>query len=266
MELFENFAFGKYKGLTLLEVFQGTDSINKNLLKHFVNYRLLHPTVNELVLRSSHPFGQGLRAGCLKYEVGDTVIQVTGQNGADILEDITTDLNAFFIEEDDFIKIKFTKEFGLDDINMKLVKVKDSILYVANGQPTYLEWCIEEIDGFYVHPKSLEVLKKTEVNYFAGLNFIREFKSIYRFESSVIKKIFSFSEKIIRINNEKHNNFVDYMDDILKGRKDIHGNELTNGHVDVMDYDYDDDTSFYSGESTCACGESPCMCSDPVRW
>lgn len=226
MNLDEHFTFGKYKGLTLSQVYQGTQSINGDLLKAFIESRILE--VNKTNPKSH-----------FTSEVSDSLIRINSVALNSIIFDLTDILNDFFMDRKE---IKYLGYMSLDDLNSQTANEGVSSPIVVGVQPEYINWCIQNIPHFYVEQGYIEHLQSLPVCRFRGIKVNRKIDDICEYVSVIETQKYDFNESTLEKNEEnceKENRYLD------------------NFYREADDY-YDD-----AFESSCACGESPCMCSDP---
>lgn len=219
MKLNERFSFGKYKGLTLQEVYQGTQSIDNELLKAFVRHRLSE--IDKLNPNAAFTF-----------EVSDTLIRIKSVALKTIDFDLTETLNELFIEK---IEDRFIDRMSLDDFNIVTAKQDENIPRVSGGQPGYITWCIKNLD-FYVDLDSIESLKTLCFFQYSGVNFSKKFEDIYEYYPIVKENIFLFNDSI------QEKNAVKYYEDMFEDEP----------HYDPIDrYGY----SCACGETPCMCSD-----------
>jgi len=227
--------FGKYNGLTVREVYQGSNEINKELLKSYLKQRIEKPDANN---------DCSVLVEFANFEISATLLRITPVSD-DLKGNWTSTIEGFFKDVyEPTTKWVFEIE-SLDDVNKQFSKDKEKVA-VTNGNPSYIEWCIKNVDDFYLTPDTLSQL--SEMNYFRfiGIEVLLKVDDIYEYKPKFVIKKHVFSEDMIRLNNEKYEASIseNYVED-----DDCYNND---------DWDYSDDDDYCGG-----CESSPCRCSDP---
>ncbi len=98
---------------------------------------------------------------------------------------------------------------SLEDYNIKIYSIGKNTSKVVEGDPQYIEWCIQEIERFYVDIEDLVELQELEVYKFTGIEVSpRDFpENVYDYKHKMKSIKFSFSKKTLNINEKK---FKDY--------------------------------------------------------
>ena len=209
------------------QVYQGTQFIDKELLKAFVECKVS----NIVKLNQAAEFTT---------EVSSTLLRIKSINLNTIDKDLTEYLNKFLLER---IEDRYLDDASLDGFNVKIAKNENYTLKIVGGQPGYIAWCISTVDKFHVDIAWIDFLQTLTVYKFLGTRVERKTEDIYEYYANIEEYKHSFSNITLNKNRENHN--ADYNNDI---------------YDDYVSDDYYDSRD--PSESSCACGESPCMCSD----
>jgi len=193
MTIEQSFKFGKYKGLTIREVFQGTNFINIDLLKNYI-FEIITKTDSEI---SSDYFFLDV----LDFEISETLIRAKpctenySGNFAKNIENLFSDANSS--------ASRFVGILNLDEFNIKNYSLNKEKPVLACGNPDYIEWCIRNVDFFYMNPEELSSLQELDVYLFIGISVEHKIEDIYEYKPKikVIKHL--FNEEIININKAK---------------------------------------------------------------
>ena len=238
MELDDHFYFGKYKGLTLREVYQGSEHVDRELLKAYIIHKIETPNLQDMI------------AEFMTYEVSDTLLRVK----CDLFDDedsLNEDL-AHTIEKLFRDTITWTDDqignLSIDNFNTKRASQRNSIPIVGGGHPEYIDWCIRSVDEFNVNPDAIVELQSLTVFRLLGIKITRKLEDIYEYGPKVGHEKFSFSERVLEKNQEKYEAYI------YNGRSNYNDND----DWDDNRWDDDDDDDYCD-----ACQQSPCMCSDP---
>jgi hypothetical protein len=107
------------------------------------------------------------------------------------------------------------------------------------ADPTYITWCIEKNEDFFVYPSDLEILKKKDCRYLSHFELSKKSDNHFSYKPIFVEKKFNLFEKVIILNKEKSTD------------------RFTTGNFGETNNDFDNLNGF-----CIACHESPCMCSD----
>lgn len=186
MNLGDKFEFGKYNGLTLTEVFLGTQALNRELLQYYVEEKI----ASDIVF-TTHEFLLDM----MGFEVGRTLLRAIPEldelNGdwSQTLEEVLRDGNSQL----DRIIGRVT----LDDCNTKWyasIKGKPS---VAGGQPSYIEWCILNVEGFCLEERTITYLANMDYCLFEGIKLFYKIEDIYKYEPMVKLLKWDFRNEVL---------------------------------------------------------------------
>ena len=239
MNLYDIFTFGKYKGLSLKEVYQGLDKLNKDLVKKYLTYNIESEIqyINSTVSISEFSFSS---ENNLENET--KTLNVKDRSESKPLVEIISIL----IEDDyistcpiiintkiDYSNIEYlfrnrnslidrnTGYLSLEDYNMKIYSTVKNTSKITDGDPQYIEWCILNKERFYVDIEDIIELQGLEVYKFIGIDLSpMDFpEGVYDYKHKMKSLKLSFSKKIIDINEKK---FKDY--DIGTEERDLTAN------------------------------------------
>ena len=231
MQIDEHFRFGRYEGLTIREVYQGSEYADKELIKAYVVHKIEFPNVQDTIFEE------------MTYEVGDTLLRVKcGLFGDDSLnEDLTGVIQDLFRDTTTWTDDQ-VGNISIDNLNTKTAKQTDSIPKVGGGHPEYIDWCIRTVDGFYIDPDSIVELQSLTVFRLVGVKVNRKIEDIYEYGPKIKHDEFAFGQYTLRKNQEK------YKDRVYSSRSDYRDSDC---------WDDNDEEGYCS-----ACQQTPCMCSD----
>lgn len=204
MRISDKFEFGKYKGLTLKQVFQGAPTINMRLLQEYLDKMLNHNADGFQLF--SEQLNYKLLKVIYKFEITENQINVFGiylspksyfkkrlkiMNFEPFLWDYLSDI----------LEIKtfyLTHEYEQNE-----VKENSEPRLPLAGDPSYIFWCIENVNHFFVETDDLMELEKLIVHNFKGFHI--EFKNYecYEYKPSFDEQYIKFSDKIKDINKQK---------------------------------------------------------------
>lgn len=239
------FTFGKFKGLRLIDVFQGTPNIDRQLLRDYVDFMLK----SDDRWNYDDMFGSSSFQLIDEFEIREKEIKVTGLQIEPWDENSEKRFKPGNIEKllDSYLSLgnqvtgRMIGGFhSLEDIN-KLQEPKS----IIGASPDYICWCIKEVDGFYIDPPDIEQLEKLKITIFKGVNVIFKADDTYEYSPKTETKNFSFSEVVKEKNQTKM--------------------EEANSHDNEPEYHHDSYDDIVDSSYCGACQESPCMCSDPER-
>lgn len=163
MDLNDTFNFGQYKGLSLVQVYQGTKSINSDLIVDFLGYCTKFPAYN-ISLPQQFEF--------CDVEIGDGKLKIQPQifdetkpltpNNVVHLGNVSTELDRYF-----------NHYFDIDYTSHIYTLIKFNSLHVRNalgGDPAYIEWCHRE-SIIQIGQNTKIELERLIVNQLIGITF-----------------------------------------------------------------------------------------------
>jgi len=198
MTIREIFSFGKYKGLSIQEVYQGTKEINKDLIKHFLIHQISFPIylakldLNELIFIDTQ-----------NLEVKDGYIQTMPLEES-YRGDWSRALQLLFRNRN----MGSDRRKGLtsfDFYNLKIYSKGKSKPLIGSGNPYYIKWCIETIPDFYIEPKEIETLEKMSSYSYLGITVKFQTSDYFAYFPIVEETKFSFFTKTLKVNQDKFN-------------------------------------------------------------
>lgn len=194
MNIDDVFSFGKYKGLTIREVFQGTNSINNDLLKSYL--------LEKIALLDSNLANDFFLLDVLKFEISETLIRATpdtqNYNG-----NFAKNIENIFIEPDSYTN-RFICPTSLDEYNLKKYSINKHKPELTSGNPEYIDWCIKNVDFFFMNPEELLELQNLDVFVFAGIEVVHKIEDIYEYKPKIKIIKAEFSSEVINLNRTKY--------------------------------------------------------------
>ncbi len=195
MEIDDRFNFGKYRGYSLREVYQGMDQIENALIKEYILDKVLGEYRNII----DFP----VLAEIIKLELSETLIRVKSN---------VDDTNGFWKNKLEGVlrngNTRYDRMIGnisLDRLsNLKNFEDDEYSLF-REGSPGYIEWCIKNIDYFSIEPDDLMRLQTLDVFCFLGIEISYKIEDIYEYKPILIAIKHQFSPEIIEINRNKSN-------------------------------------------------------------
>jgi hypothetical protein len=195
MYLNSKFTFGKYEGLTLKEVYQGTLNPDKNVIQAFLNKILntRYKALETCKLTDKFLFID-------KFTVVNNFIYVDG--GLDpysLDEGIAESIEVPIIENEikNYINTFFQPSWlgvleNLQDFNSKQIEKKN-----IGADPTYIEWCIKEVNSFIIHYSTMKELEKLSIAEIKGIEILWIDDNIYEYAPLIETRKFKFKEQLI---------------------------------------------------------------------
>lgn len=236
MDLEDKFKFGQYKGIKLIEVFQGSTSINIDLLTLYLKQLSDIPSIyknnedNSLFREFSN----------FKFNKDEISINFDIDELNELNANWSCEIEKYFKETNFQILRLFTNSLTLNNIILK--NNKDTNISII-GDPYYIEWCIKNIKNFYINPSQINELNNIHFHIFNGISVSHKINNVYCFKPIYYSMPFYFSNKLINLNFEK------YIELNFNKNKN---NEQS--YYDRLEYNQDE---FCGG-----CESSPCRCSD----
>ena len=198
------FLFGKYDGLTLKQVYQGTNCISTDLLKSYVNYVLNNE--EEDFFQKNIPLNR-----LMSFEVSEGQIQIKPFRNS-VKGDFNKRIEQIFALRNDPADRTYID--SLDEFNVKTYSLNKRPVELIGGNPEYITWCLNKIDGFYIH--SMEELFALEIYRFRGFKVSLVKENLYNYEPIIIIENRNLSQALIDFNLYKQqsssfkNNNADY--------------------------------------------------------
>lgn len=189
----EYFSFGKYEGLSLKEVYQGMNQIDKALIKDFITDKIKgnnrniidFPVLNEIIY----------------FEISDTLIRIRS---------ILDDLNGYWKEILESLlrngNTRYDRIIGnlsLDQLSRLNNYFEREYPIYREGDPGYIQWCIKSIDSFSIPQEDIVELQKFSVTHFIGVEIIHKIEDIYEYKPIIKFEKHEFLPEIIELNKSK---------------------------------------------------------------
>lgn len=196
MKINDKLTFGKYCGLTILEVFQGPSEIDKDLIEQYLSRQ-----IEGVDPRS---YGQKLIHQIFSFEISDTLIRATPLFDTDLSKDFTKIFSSIFKSD----SVKFDRSLGeftpfQDFIGWKRNDMGEKQILTACGNPDYIDWCIKKVKGFYIDPQELVALEDYLVFRYRGIDVKHQIDDIYTYVAENEFSEYSFPISTIQINQSK---------------------------------------------------------------
>ena len=233
MNLDSHFHFGKYKGLTLNEVYQGAESVDRGLVKMYILEKVTHPNVQDADLMQS-----------INIEVGESLLRVKSDFIDDPNFNLSRTIESLFRNSTSWTDEQIGN-ISIDNFSINYAKLTNTIPKVTSGNPEYIAWCINNIEDFYIDPDIIEELHSLPVFRIMGIEVDRKIEDIYEYKPDVKVCKFAFSKSTISKNQKQYEILVNNNNDYDIGFEDNR-------------WDDDEEEGYCS-----ACQQTPYMCSDP---
>ena len=191
MRLDQKFGFGKYKGLTLKQVYQGANLLDENLIQSFLKYKI---EKDGAIMALNEPF---IRID--KIEISNSSIKIELYND-DLEGDWSKSIECMFVEHksiDNFLRGNTT----LDEFYTKHYRLNNANS-LSCGNPGYVEWLIKKPNGFWFYDKDINELMSLEVYRFAGIKVAYLGNNIYTYIPNIVTGKHIFSKKILELNKK----------------------------------------------------------------
>ncbi|MFD3000106.1 hypothetical protein ACFS7Z_07025 [Pontibacter toksunensis] len=225
MNINDRFEFGKYKGLRLIDVYQGTLNIDRCLLREYVNHLLN--------TKARHHYERAIN--CLKLEFTDEFIVTESEikayiyieseatRGTDDPELICVPIS-YNLEDDlqsylTIGNIRLGTEIGGFHSLIEFNKTKGNE-HIIGGDPQYISWCIHNVGSFCIPAEELALLEESKVAAFKGFTVIRKGEGIFEYAPCINREAYQFQEKVKEINREKLNKLSSEPDDREEGYRE----------------------------------------------
>lgn len=217
MEITERFNFGKYYGVPLINVFKGTPIIQRTYLKAYIDFLFKDENIgNYLKLFNNSPLELIDVFEVSEDEIKLLVIYWTGnendkeefiQVGGNFQNALQHYLSignqpeglllGGFCSFSNFIQQQYFKR------GSHIRTFTKNNIIVAN--PNYINWSINNVQGFFIEPNELIKLEQEPIYVFHGINVMKKEGGRYYFAPNIEDQKFVFSEKTKAINKAKYN-------------------------------------------------------------
>lgn len=197
------FYFGKYKNLSVREVYQGTNNISRKLLRKYLEEKIKTLPKNEL--------HDTFLLEAFDLEISDSLIRVIPilddfkGNWSKEVEKILKNSNSW--------TDKLVGNISIDDFNAKVYSTGKEKPEITDGNPEYIQWCIETIDDFYIEQDDLNELQLLDIHRFKGIEIIHKIDDIYEYKPKYQVEKYNFPDDIMEINENKYNASFGYDND-----------------------------------------------------
>lgn len=194
MQIDDIFDFGKYKGLTLQEVYQGTNSISKDVIKGYL--------LDKISTSDSSINSNAILFEIIDFEISDTLLRI--HTSIDTLKINWTKILEGLFRNGTGILDRLSGNSSIDDFNINKYSHSLSKPELTSGNPEYLEWCISNVDKFYIDPESIIELENMVVYRFEGIEVKFKIDDIYQYKSKIVFQKRDFSKTTIHLNQKKY--------------------------------------------------------------
>jgi hypothetical protein len=188
------FGFGKYSGLTLKQVYQGTGNISVDLMNSYIKYVLEN---DEDAFSKIQPLNT-----LMAFEVNDSIINIKPFRN-NVKGNFSNRIEQLFALRNNPLDRTYIDT--LDNFNVKNYSVNRSPIELAGGNPEYIYWCLKNVDEFFVSP--LEELFSLDVNRFRGIKVAYIEENVYEYKTINEVKKLELSKTIIELNQKKSDLF-----------------------------------------------------------
>ena len=183
MELNDTFTFGQYKGLTLKEVYQGTDKIDKSFLSKYLSHCLKSKSVPratffefcELLVSENEIIVLPQIFNEEKPLIDNNVVCIGNISG-----EIENYFNNFFN------KNMYGTIDSLEHFNDGQIK------QILGGDPEYIQWCLSTVDNFEISDYTKDALEKLPVNRFLGISVSHASTDKYSYKLKTVTEYYEF--------------------------------------------------------------------------
>jgi len=190
MQLHHWFGFGKYKGLTLQQVYQGTNHLDNNLVEAFLKFKV---DADAAIITLNHTFFK-------IDEIGNAVIKIEPYD-EDLKGDWSKSIESTFSEGrgiENFLRGNTT----LDEFYTKHYRQSNKTV-LAGGNPGYVDYIIKNFKNFWFSDDILKKLMSLDVYRFAGIKVTYIGNNTYEYFPYIIIERHTFSKALLDINLKK---------------------------------------------------------------
>lgn len=184
MQLTDKFQFGQYHSLTLKEVYEGTDKIDRELIKNFLNKCLKDENVPK-------PVDFGFCDVFLTKDEIKIIPQIFDEDKPEspdnvvFLGNLSKKLEHYFNEffrENWYGIVENLMHFNKNCIERKVI----------GGDPKYIQWCRMNYNGFNLDIETISQLEVLEVNYLLGISVTETSTDRYSYNLIIQKEFYKF--------------------------------------------------------------------------
>ena len=160
--------FGKYKGLTIQEVYQGTLKIDKYLLRDYLNHILNAAYFLEWAFFDASTL-------IVNFDLSDDLVRVIGDiDDPDLPEGPNNRIRLGNLEKG--LQTYINQHFNPTSLGVltDFAQFNDSqkTPLQIGGDPQYLDWCRKKVGGFKLSPNCERQLKKLSYARLVGINIL----------------------------------------------------------------------------------------------
>lgn len=234
-ELDTMFTFGKYKGLSIKQVYQGSGNLEIKIWPLFVKIRIdfaLDYNLNNV----------------LKYEIDNSFVTLYYQDNLVSVEDWSKNLKfalADSLEKDRGTMKLIDRPNFIDFYVNHYVNNNLKLIQIPVGDPYYIFWCINNVSKFFLSWNTLQELEALEVYKYSGVGITKIAEITYECTPNITIGKTEIPEIIKEKSIEKLNDFLEMQNWFSNRNDDYWPSETSDSYYCVK------------------CHESPCMCSDP---
>jgi len=179
--------FGQYKGLLIQEVYQGTLNIDRKLVADYL-YNILNN-------KPDYHLGFEELKFIERFDVDTQTIKIIGQifnEEKPLTEDNRIIFGNLEGKMSEYINAFWeNKNLGIFK-NIKLFAKENNSVSPLGGDPEYLIWCENNIDGFQLEEGTKKSLEKLTICRFKGINVIYKTANEYEYREIVEYDKFRF--------------------------------------------------------------------------
>lgn len=184
--------FGRYKGLTIKEVFSGNKDIDRDLLSAYLIWRVEKADYENL--------DNEITSNLFNFKINRTTIELF-PTLPEFNVDASKSLENYFVSGDS-LSAKMVN-LSLDAFCYDVYLKPNDTKLVIGGVPGYIVWCIKSIKDFFIDTDQIEQLAADGVNRFVGINVRLTGDNTYEYSPKIIHEPYKFSELVIKENNKK---------------------------------------------------------------
>ncbi|AMM52427.1 hypothetical protein TH61_16245 [Rufibacter sp. DG15C] len=199
MDIDDKFTFGKYQGLTLRDVYQGNNKLDRNFVEQFLREKLS----NDYSVSPASMIGE-----LLSFEVSDTLIRATSID-KEPYRNYQRDIAYLFVYDSNFLRREAGNTFIGDFVGMKKDENGWDRVLICGGKPEYIAWCINTIEWFFVEPSALEELQTMPVFRFKEMEVMFKIEDIYTYRPIFISEPYQFPVSVLHKNSQKYDSLTE---------------------------------------------------------
>lgn len=183
MKLDTTFTFGKYKGLTLQEVYQGTLTPDRNLIRLYLDKILnnIHPHIplsNHFVFIDRFIVTENTIEVVGTQEFWETDVGSNGESIGEVGEVFLGNLQDTLKQ---IINCHFNSTWlGIVETLPEFNASQEQRVKIG-GDPQYLEWCMRHVDGFQIGDKAMEELMQLSYCELSGVDVMYISHNLYEY-------------------------------------------------------------------------------------